>query len=60
MERNIHQLPVKHSLLGTWPTTQACALMENQTCNLLACSPVLNPLNHTSQGIACLLLRENL
>ena len=36
-------------LLGTWPSTQACALTGNQTGNLLICRPVLSPLSHTSQ-----------
>ena len=35
---------------GIWPATQACALTGNQTDDLLVCSLVLNPLNHTSQG----------
>ena len=39
------------SLLGTWPATQACALVGNQTGDPLFHSPVLNPLSHTSQGI---------
>ena len=43
-------LPLVHALLGTWPATQACALTGNQTDDLLVCSLVLNPLNHTSQG----------
>ena len=37
-------------LLGTWPTTQACALTGNQTSDYLVHRPVLNPLSHTSQG----------
>ena len=37
--------------LGTWPTTQACALTGNQTSDPLVLRPVLNPLRHTSQGI---------
>ena len=36
--------------LGTWPTTQACALTGNQTCDLLVHSTTPNPLSHTSQG----------
>ena len=35
--------------LGTWPTTQACALTGNQTSNPLLSSLVLSPLSHTSQ-----------
>ena len=37
-------------LLGTWPTTQACALTRNQTSDPLVCRPALNPLSRTSQG----------
>ena len=40
-----HMLP-----LGTWPTTQACALTGNRTGDPLLCSLALNPLSHTSQG----------
>ena len=36
--------------LGTWPSTQACALAGNQTCDPLVRRPALNPLSHTSQG----------
>ena len=43
-------LPLTHSLLGTWPKTQACALTENQTGDPVVCRPALNPLSHTSQG----------
>ena len=39
-----------HPLLGTWPTTQACALTGNQTSNPLVHRLALNPLSHTSQG----------
>ena len=39
-----------HPLLGTWSTTQACALTANWTSDPLICRPVLNPLSHTSQG----------
>ena len=49
-ERNIHQLPLSHPQLGTWPTTKACALTGNQTGDLSVCRLVLNPLSHTSQG----------
>ena len=50
-EKNINVcLPLKHSLLGTWLKTQACALTGNQTRNPLVCRPALNPLSHTSQG----------
>ena len=43
-------LPLERPLLGTWPATQACALNENRTSNILFCRPALNPLNHTGQG----------
>ena len=36
--------------LGTWPTTQACALPGSQTSDPLVLRPVLNPPSHTSQG----------
>ena len=50
-ERNINVwLPLKCPQLGTWPTTQACALTGNRTDTPLLCRPVLNPLSHTSQG----------
>ena len=39
-------VPLMHPLLGTWPTTQACAVIRNRTLASLA----LKPLNHTSQG----------
>ena len=48
-ERNIDVWeipPFAHPQLGTWPTTQACALTGNWTCKPAA----LIPLNHTSQG----------
>ena len=39
-ERNISVwLSLKHPVLGTWPTTQACVLTRNPTGNLLVCSP---------------------
>ena len=37
-------------LLGTWPTTQACAQTGNRTDEPLVRRPALNPLSHTSQG----------
>ena len=49
-ERNTDQLSFAHPQLGTWPTTQACALTRNQTSDLLVHRPALNPLSHTSQG----------
>ena len=51
-ERNINVwLPLMHPLLGTCPTTQACALTGNQTSDPLFHKPALSPLNHTSQDI---------
>ena len=53
-ERNINVLlPLVHPLLGTWPATQACTLIVNQTNDPLVHQPVLNPLSHTSQGSLC-------
>ena len=43
-------VPLAHSLLGTWPTTQACALTGNQTHHPLGHRPAFNPLSHTSQA----------
>ena len=43
-------LPLKHLLLGTWLTTQACALTGNQTGDPLVCRPARNPLSHTGRG----------
>ena len=49
-ERNSNVwLPLTCSLLGTQPTTQACALTGSRTCDLLVCTPALHPLSHTSQ-----------
>ena len=39
-------------LLGTWPTTQACALTGNWTSDPLVRRPTLNPVNYTSQGLS--------
>ena len=37
-ERNINVwLPLEHPLLGTWPTTEACALTGNQTGDPFVC-----------------------
>ena len=44
------QLALTCPQLGTWPTTQACALTGNRTRNLLVHRLVLGPLGHTSQG----------
>ena len=43
-------LPFTHSLLGTWPATQACALTGNRTSDPLVPRLAHNPLSHTSQG----------
>ena len=50
-ESNINVLlPLVCFLLGTWPTTQACALTGNLTGDSLVHRLALNPLSHTSQG----------
>ena len=50
-ERNTNVwLPLTHPQLGTWLTTQACALTGNRTGDILVRRPALNPLNHSSQG----------
>ena len=50
-EKNVNVwLPLTSPQLGTWPTTEACALTGNWTGNPLVCKPALNPLSHTSQG----------
>ena len=43
-------LPPTCPLLGTWPTTQACALTGNGTGDPFVHRPALNPLSHTSRG----------
>ena len=43
-------LPLARPLLGTGPTTQACALTGTGTGDLSFHRLVLNPLSHTSQG----------
>ena len=43
-------MPLARPQLETWPATQACALTENRTRDLLVRRPVLGPLNRTSQG----------
>ena len=47
-------LPLTSPQLGTWTTTQACALMGNGTSDLPVHRPALNSLSHTSQGIKLL------
>ena len=43
-------LPLACLPLGTWPTTQACALTGNWTSDPLVSRSTLCPLNYTSQG----------
>ena len=43
---------------GTQPSTQACALPGNQTCNPLVHRSAFNPLRHTNQGIFFLFLKK--
>ena len=43
-------LPLTCPQLGTWPTTQACALTGNRTSDLLVHRLALHPMGHTSQG----------
>ena len=50
-ERNISVwVPLVHPLLGTWPSTQACALTGNQTGDPSVHRPTLNPQSYSSQG----------
>ena len=50
-ERNINVcLPLACPTLGTWPTTQACALTRIQTSDPLVHRLALTPLSHTSQS----------
>ena len=49
-ERHINHLPLTRTQLGTWPTTQVCALAGDRTDDLLVRRLTLNPLSHTSQG----------
>ena len=44
-------MPLAHPQVGTWPTTQACALTGNRTCGLSVHRSAFNPLSHTSQDI---------
>ena len=46
-------LALMHALLGTWPTTQACALTGNRASDTLVHRPALNPRSYTSQGLIC-------
>ena len=50
IERNMNVwLPLGCPLVGTWPTTQACALTGNWTGDSLVRRPALTPLSYTSQ-----------
>ena len=55
-KRYIYLLPLASLQLGTWPTTQACALTVNRTSDPLFCKPVLNLLSHTNQGLINILI----
>ena len=69
-ERNINVwLPLVHPLLGTWRTTQKCALTTwrttqkcaltgNRTRDTLVHSPALSPLSHTNQGLLLHFLKK--
>ena len=58
-ERNTNVwLPLAHPPLGTWTTTQACALTGNRTSDSLVCRPALNPLSHTNQGPHCVFMEN--
>ena len=43
-------LPLWRRLLGTWPTTQACALTGHPSSDPFVHRPALDPLRHTRQG----------
>ena len=49
-ERSTDHLPRTCPQLGTWTTTQACALTGHQTSSLVVCRMMPSPLSHTSQG----------
>ena len=56
-ERNIDVwLPLVCPQMGTWPTTQACALIGNRTGDPLVWRLALSLLSHTSQGCSVLTL----
>ena len=60
-ERNINVLlPLMYPLLGTWPSTQECALTGNWTRDPVVHRLVLNPLSHTSQAFLYVLWVESL
>ena len=43
---------------GTWPTTQAHALTQNQTGDPLVHRLILSPLSHMSQGMTMMIFKE--
>ena len=45
-------------LLGTLPTTQACALTGNRTSDPLVYRLALSPLSHTSQGMEIIFRKQ--
>ena len=45
-----------HPLLGTWPTTQACAPTGNQTSDSLVCRLSLYPLEPHQLGLEFILI----
>ena len=49
-KRYINQLPLTCPPTRTWLAMPACALIGNQTRDLLVCRPSFNPLSHTSQN----------
>ena len=49
-ERSMDGLPPARPQLGTWPSTQACALTGNQNNDLSVCRPALTPLSHTTRA----------
>ena len=49
-KRNINRSPLACPQVGTWPTTQACALTGNWTSDPSVCRRVLNLLSHISQA----------
>ena len=52
-ERNISLLLLTYPQLGTWPATQAYALIGNQNDDLSVCRMAPSPLSHTSQCRSC-------
>ena len=48
--RNMDQLTLACPQPGTWLTTQAYALTQNQTGNLSVCSTTPNPLSYSNLG----------